>query len=536
MKIKEQCDKPRSEISHIYFGRTLLLICVMGCDIGTTSAKSVVVDVETGDVLAAARSFEYTPDCPKPKWSQQDAEVWMRACFESIRKAILLASKKGVTASSICAVSISSLNPGSGIPLDKKLTPIYPALIWNDSRAVKEAEQVLRVIGKDRLSTITGNTSDPYFGFTKMLWIKNNLPKIWENTFRFATPNGYAEYLLTGILLYDVCYAGNLGGLFDINHSSWSDELLNDMNIPRDKLPDLISCDRVVGEVTSGGSELTGLEKGTLVAAGGDDAPTSALGSGALNDGEHNFMCGTSGCWNMIQDDRVQSWKMTTKLINFPFVVESTHKLESFGGSKTTGHCFRWFANLTGTNEEVLDREAESSIAAEKGISFIPQMMGERTPDWNPSRFGGFNGLSGMPTRGELYRAIVESVAFDLLRHMTPTMGVGINLSKTMLISGPTAKSSVYRRILSDVTGYRVVCALRSSEAPGGDALIAALASKQIRDARVIKRWLRLDEAVVTEPDENAHKRYLEYFGEVWSPSYATTKIVDDAITSWTSA
>jgi len=125
-------------------------------------------------------------------------------------------------------------------------------------------------------------------------------------------------------------------------------------------------------------------------------------------------------------------------------------------------------------------------------------------------------------------------VAFDLLRHADPIAMAQIELSKTMFISGPTAKSSVYRRILADVTGYRVVYATRSSEAPGGDALIAALASRQIPDASTIKKWLRLDDAVVTEPDEKAHKRYTEYFRKVWSPNYVATKNVDDTITSWT--
>ncbi|HUK50561.1 MAG TPA: FGGY family carbohydrate kinase [Terriglobales bacterium] len=509
------------------------MICVLGCDIGTTSTKSIVMDVETGDVVASARSFEYGPDSPKPKWSEQNADVWMRACFESIRKAVSLAATRGVPVDEISAVCISSLNPGSGIPLDSELTPIYPALIYNDSRAVKEAKDALRIVGQDKLSSVTGNTSDSYFGFTKILWIKNNLPKIWEDTFKFVTPNGYAAYLLTGILLYDVCYAGNLGGFFDVNRSRWSDELLNDMDVPRDKLPDLIPCDQIVGEVTPKGSELSGLKTGTPVAAGGDDAPTSALGSGALDDGDHNFMCGTSGCWNIIQDERIRPWRITTKLINFPFVVDSDHKLESFGGSKTTGHCFKWFANLTGTNEQTLDREAESSLAAERGLSFVPQMMGERTPDWNPSRFGSFNGLSGMPNRGELYRAIVEGVAFDLLRHADPIAMAEIKISKSMLISGSTAKSQVYRRILADVTGYRVMYAPRSCEAPGGDALIAALASNQVSDAKVIRKWLKLDSAVVTEPDEKAHSRYVEYFRKVWSPNYVAGKDLDDTITSW---
>jgi xylulokinase len=314
----------------------------------------------------------------------------------------------------------------------------------------------------------------------------------------------------------------------------WSDELLYELEVPRDKLPDLVQCDQVVGEVSSRGSELTGLKKGTVVAAGGDDAPMSALGSGALNDGEHEFMCGTSGCWNMIQDNRAHSWRITTKLINYPYVVESRNKLESFGGSKTTGHCFKWFANLTNSNERTLDKEAESSITLDKGIIFIPQMMGERTPDWDPSRFGGFCGLAGTPTRGELHRAVLESVAFDLLRHKSPAENAGIQLSKTMLLSGAAAKSKAYREIIANVTGYRVIYAERSGEAAGGDALIAALANKQIQDAEVIKQWLRLDEAEVIQPNDAAHKRYFEFFQKVWLPSYYALKSVDEAITSWT--
>ena len=535
MRSNEQGDKENNGVVGISpKARIPRLVYVVGCDIGTTSTKSVVVDVETGDAVARASSFEYAPDSPKPKWSEQHSDVWMRACFDSIRNAIASGKGKRVSADEICGLCISSLNPGSGIPLDKELKPIHPALVWNDSRAIKEAEEAVRIVGLERLAAITGNTSDPYFGFTKILWIKNNRKAIWERTCKFATPNGYAAYLLTGILLYDLCYAGNLGGLFDINHVTWSDELLEEFEVPRDKLPDLIACDQVVGEVTSQGSELTGLKKGTVVAAGGDDAPMSALGSGALNDGEHNFMCGTSGCWNMIQDSRAHPWRMTTKLINYPYVIEPREKLESFGGSKTTGHCFRWFANLTKSNERTLDEEAELSTTLEKGIIFIPQMMGERTPDWDPSRFGGFCGLAGTPTRGELYRAILESVAFDLLRHEAPANRAGIQLSKTMLLSGATAKSRVYREIVANVTGYRVVYPERSGEAAGGDALIAALASKQVHDASVIKDWLRLDEAEASEPDEVVHRRYVEFFQKVWLPSYEALKPVDDALTSWT--
>ena len=154
------------------------MTCVIGCDIGTSSTKSVVVDVESGDIRAAGSSFEYFPSSPRPKWSEQDPQVWMQACFESLQKVMTLSRAKGIGPDDISAICISALNPGSGILLDEQLKPIHPALIWNDTRATKEAHDAVERIGRERLSTITGNTSDPYFGFTKMLWIKDNVTAI----------------------------------------------------------------------------------------------------------------------------------------------------------------------------------------------------------------------------------------------------------------------------------------------------------------------------------------------------------------------
>jgi xylulokinase len=132
-----------------------------------------------------------------------------------------------------------------------------------------------------------------------------------------------------------------------------------------------------------------------------------------------------------------------------------------------------------------------------------------------------------------MYRAILESVAFDLLRHLRPISEAGINLSKTMLVSGPIARSRIYRKILADITGYRVVHTARSAEAPGGDALIAALASKQVRDANVIKKWLQLDEAETTTPDEKAHAKYREFYDRLWLPAYMSAQSIDDLTNSW---
>lgn len=146
---------------------------LIGTDIGTSSTKSVLMDT-TGKLIAQAL-IEYDVLTPKNLWAEQWASVWLAAAKQSIQEVV---AKSNVAAADIKGIGISALYGGSGVPVDAAGAEVRPTLIWMDRRAEKQVQWVKHNIDLDRLAEITGNDIvDPYYGYTKILWIKDNEPE-----------------------------------------------------------------------------------------------------------------------------------------------------------------------------------------------------------------------------------------------------------------------------------------------------------------------------------------------------------------------
>ena len=199
---------------------------VIGLDIGTQSTKALLCD---GDGrIVSQHSSAYHPDTPKPLWAEQDAHVWLEAVKECLREAAAKAARAvpGFDPEMVRAVCISSLYGGAGIPVDDGMSPLYPCLIWMDRRAEAEVDWVRANVDLDRLRSVTGNHVDSYYGFTKILWIRNNRPDVWERTRYLLPPNAWVIHQLTGELAVDHSSAGNIGGVYDLAVRFWSSEMM----------------------------------------------------------------------------------------------------------------------------------------------------------------------------------------------------------------------------------------------------------------------------------------------------------------------
>ncbi|MBE0633395.1 hypothetical protein IH574_02395, partial [Candidatus Bathyarchaeota archaeon] len=224
-------------------------------------------------------------------------------------------TKSGINPRDIAGVSISALYGGSGIPVDKNYDPIRPCLIWADRRATNECRWLRENIGEDELYRITANVIDPYYGYTKILWIRNNEPVNWAKIHRLETPNAYVIRKLTGMESIDHSSAGNIGGIYNLAKRNWSTELMEELDISRGFFPEKIhNSEEIVGETTSELSNKTGLATGTPICAGGIDAPVSALAGGAILDGDLSSMLGTSMCNGIINTKN----RISPKMINYP--------------------------------------------------------------------------------------------------------------------------------------------------------------------------------------------------------------------------
>jgi len=499
---------------------------LIGTDIGTLGTKTILSDCE-GKVLASSFK-EYGVLTPKPGWAEQWPDVWFEAVCETIRE-VLEVSK--VDPGDVAAICISGLYGGSGIPCDKDMNPLRPCIIWADRRATEECRWVRENIGEEEVFKVTGNTVDPYYGYTKMLWIKFHEPEVWSKTRQIVTPNGYCIYRLTGSIPLDLSSAGNYGGILDIHKRDFAEQLMESLGIPRSFFPeDLVESKQVVGEIDEDGSRRTGLRKGTPVCAGGIDAPVSALAVGALDDGDLALMLGTSMCCGFISHKP----RLSTKLVNFPYVARDREYLYSFAGVSTAGYCIRWFRDQLGQVEleaasklrvsaySLLDMEAEKVPPGSDGLIFMPHMMvGERAPYWDEYIRGCLLGLTLYHTKAHLFRAFLEGVAYGLRYSVDAALEAGMPLKRAILVDGG-AKSRLWRTILADVSGLPMGYVAENPGAPLGDVVLAGVGTGLLKDYGVVRDWVKVSEVV--EPDPGRRKVY-EVLYKVYLEAY--TKLRD---------
>lgn len=486
---------------------------LLGTDIGTSGTKTILMD--TAGKLISQALEEYDVLTPKPLWAEQWPDVWYDATRESIRRTVEEAAKQGVRKEDIKGIAISGLYGGSGIPLDGEMKPVRPCMIWMDRRAKEETEWVLENIGEEKLLEITHNGADPYYGYTKILWMKNHEPENWMRTKLFLPPNDYVIYKMTGEVAIDYSSAGNIGGIFDMNTRTWSEELLEAMGIPLDMMPQrIVESTDIVGGLKKEIAEELGLCEGMPVVASGIDCGAANIGLGVFESGVYAAAIGTSMCAALISDKPVKG----KGLIIWPYLYDAKKLSYYFAGGNTAGAIVKWFRNTLCQWEienqknggpsvyDVLNEAAENIPAGSEGLVILPYFMGERSPVWDSDAKGTIVGLSLTHTKGHLYRAFLEAVAYCLRDAMEAT---GEDLGDYILIAGGVTKSKVWRQIFADVTGYPVVCPIYDVEANMGDIMLAGIGTG-ILTYEEVKKWQVLDKEI--KPNEENHKKYNEYF------------------------
>jgi len=486
---------------------------LIGVDIGTQGTKGVLVS-PNGRVLSTA-TVEYGVLHPQPLWAEQWPDVWLDASCKVIRELL-----KGTDAHAIAGVCISGLYGGAGVPLDAEMKPVRPCIIWMDRRATEEVKWIKQNVDLNRLFAITGNWVDTYFGYAKILWIKNNEPENWKKTALFLPPNAYVNYRLAGEVAIDRSSAGNIGGLYDIHKHQWSEEMGGAIGIPIDHMPArIVASQEVIGEITGEGSKLTGLLRGTPVLAGGVDAPMATFAAGALSRGDNVAMMGTSTCWGIIHTGD----GFSSQLVSMPHVTNDVEEIYTWAGSATSGALAQWFRDTIAQAEveqerklgetafHLLDKEAAKIRAGSEGLIALPYFMGERAPLWDPHARGAWVGLTLSHTRAHLFRALIEATAYALRHSIEAGEEAGLPLHEETVVVGGVAKSSLWLSIIADVTGRPIRTLVTDGiGAPLGDAFLVGLTTGLVRDREEIRNWIRYTDPFL--PDPKRHALYNQYY------------------------
>ena len=431
-----------------------------GLDVGTSSVKGLLVRADDGAVVARAE-VEHPLSMPRPGWAEQDPEDW----WTGARAVLDALGADG----EIATIGLTGQMHGL-VALDAGDRVLRPAMLWNDGRTGAQCAEIEQRVGLRALIAQTGNRALPGFTAPKLLWLARHEPDVYARIDRVLLPKDYVRLRLTGERATDVADAsGTL--LFDVARRSWSDEVLDALEVPRAWLPRLLESPEVSGETADG----------VPVAAGAGDQAAGAVGVGVDRPGPVSVALGTSGVvfaalpyYAPDREARVHSFCHAV-----PGAWHAMGVMLSAAGS------LRWFRDALAPGEpyERLVSEAEEWPAGAEGLLFLPYLAGERTPHADPDARGAFTGLSLRHDRGALARAVLEGVAYALRDSLELLAALGVR-PESGRVSGGGARSDLWLRIVASVLGIPLERTVVEEGAAYGAALLGGVAAGVFEDVQ----------------------------------------------------
>jgi xylulokinase len=424
---------------------------ILSHDLGTTGDKATLFSRE-GRLVASSFS-PYDTLYPRSGWAEQDPNRYWEAFCQST-KSIL--EKAEIAPERIAVVSFSG-QMMAALPVDGRGAALRNALIWADLRATEQAKGLAGHIGEDKVYRLTGHRLSASYSAAKIMWIREREPEVYRAADRFLHAKDFLVAKLTGVLCSDFSDASGMN-LLDISTLQWSEELLEATGIARDKLPELHESTEIVGKVTAGASAVSGLLEGTPVVIGGGDGPCATCGAGVVESGDAYIYLGTSTWMGMASNRPLLDPLQRT----FTFNHFKRGLYMPAGTMQAGGGSFKWFRDVLGDLEEaeaqkegadvyeVLTSKADTVPPGSEGLLFLPYLMGERSPLWNPDARGCFIGLSMVHGKGHMIRSVLEGVAFNMRIIERALFEQGVEAESIRMIGGG-AKSRVWRKIFADI-------------------------------------------------------------------------------------
>jgi xylulokinase len=472
---------------------------LVGVDVGTSGARGLAVN-SAGEVVAEATSF-YETSSPRPGWSEQRPEDWWQAAKT------VLAGVAAAASDEIVGLGLAGQMHGS-VFLDSADRVIRPALLWNDQRTESDCATITERVGAERLLQLAGNPALTGFQAPKLLWLRRTEPEAHGHVASVLLPKDYVRLRLTGERATDASDAsGTL--LLDVRARSWSDEILEALEIPRDWLPDVHEGPEVTGTVRDAVADELGLPRGLPVAAGGGDNAAAAVGVGVVRERVISSSVGTSGVLFAHRDSFTPD--PSGRVHSFCHAVPGAYHLMTV--TLSAGGSLNWWRKRFGGSADfdALAAEAAEVEPGAEGLLFLPHLTGERSPHLDSRASGAFVGLTARHGRPHLTRAVMEGVVLSMRQGLERMRALG-TADDDVRATGGGAGSPLWLRLQADIYG-RPIRRTAADEGPAyGAALLAGVASGVFADVEEATTRVRLLDSV-TEPDLERARRYDELYG-----------------------
>ena len=475
---------------------------VMALDAGTTSNRCILFN-EKGEMCSVAQK-EFTQYFPQPGWVEHDAnEIWQTQL--SVARAAM--NKIGAKAEDIAAIGITNQRETT-IVWDKKTgQPVYHAIVWQCRRTADYAESLKEKGFVDCFRKKTGLVIDPYFSGTKLRWILENVPGARERAEKgellFGTVDSWLIFKLTKGKVHVTDYSNaSRTMLFNINTLEWDDDILKELNIPREMLPEAKPSSCVYGESDP---EFFGGKIKIAGAAG--DQQAALFGQTCFTAGEAKNTYGT-GCFMLMNTGDKPIFSKNGLLTTIAWGLDGKVSYALEGSVYVAGAAIQWLRDEL----RVIDTSPDSEYFATQvkdtnGCYVVPAFTGLGAPYWDPYARGVITGLTRGVNKYHLIRATLESLAFqtnDVLHAMELDSGIHLSALK---VDGGACKNNFLMQFQSDIIGAPVRRPECVETTAMGASYLAGLAVGYWKNKEdVMKNWEidRTFEPEMTEEQDNS--------------------------------
>jgi len=477
---------------------------ILAHDLGTTGNKASLFDEQGHPVASAFASYETA--YPYPGWAEQDAGDWWRAVQGSTHA---LLARSGVAPGDVAVVCFSGMMNGA-LAVDAAGAPLRTAIIWADQRATAEEKLLAQRCGMEQLYRRTGHRASASYTAAKVLWIQRHQPDLYARTHQVLQAKDYVAYKMSGVFATDYSDASSTN-LFDLARRTWAVDIIEAVGLDPRKFPPVCPSQTVIGQVTAQAAAETGLLAGTPVVIGGGDGACATVGAGSVDPGDAYNYVGSSSWIAVTAAQPLYDPHMRT----FTFAHLDPRLYFPTGSMQSAGGAYDWFERLLrGAGEARLYDEMEAAAATvepgARGLLFLPYLIGERSPHWNPLARGAFVGLTMAHGRAEMARAVLEGVALNLKSILDAFLEQGAPIQAMRLIGGG-ARSALWRQILADVYGLPILRPALVAEATSlGAAIAGGVGVGLFPDFRVARTIVAVEEA--ERPDPAHTERYAALY------------------------
>jgi xylulokinase len=481
---------------------------LLGIDVGTTGCKAAVFS-EEGHVLASAYE-EY--DCQRPKsgWAELDAvEVWAKV------KGMISEVVSSSASDPVKALAVSSLGEAM-VPVTEDRQILGPSILNFDARGEEYLGSLSSALDNERLYRINGNTLGNHYGLTKLMWIKEHQPDLYERAHKFLLWGSFVSFMLGADPVVDYSLA-NRTLLFDIDREAWSEEILELAGLDRSKLPDTAPSGTIIGTVSDRIARELGLPSNVSIVTGAHDQLANAVGCGVIKEGRAVYGMGTFICITPVFSQRREPDVMIQRGLNTEHHAVPG-KYVSFiynqGGSMV-----KWFRDTFAAAEHRQAEEAGRDVYTDlfavipegpSGIVVLPHFTITGPPKFISDSCGVVAGLRLETSRGDILKGILEATTFDLKECIESLPPTGIEIVDFRAVGGGS-KSDAWIQICADIMGRPFVRPRVTEAGALGAAIMAGVGGGVFSSYEAgVEAMVRLERTF--EPDLQQQKLYEDRF------------------------